>query len=51
MDDAKDRTLKGMVFYDFRKMTNTLCQDTCTERYPKFLYKFWKHKKLHKALF
>ncbi|XP_026790893.3 WSC domain-containing protein 1 [Pangasianodon hypophthalmus] len=31
MDDAKDRTLKGMVFYDFRKMTSTLCQDTCTE--------------------
>ncbi|XP_030633732.1 WSC domain containing 1a [Chanos chanos] len=31
LDDAKDRTLKGMVFYDFRKMTTTLCQDTCTE--------------------
>uniref|UniRef100_A0A672MYD5 WSC domain containing 1 n=1 Tax=Sinocyclocheilus grahami TaxID=75366 RepID=A0A672MYD5_SINGR len=31
LDDAKDRALKGMVFYDFRKMTNTLCQDTCTE--------------------
>ncbi|MCJ8740376.1 hypothetical protein PDJAM_G00058250 [Pangasius djambal] len=31
MDDATDRTLKGMVFYDFRKMTSTLCQDTCTE--------------------
>uniref|UniRef100_A0A673IYU7 WSC domain-containing protein 1-like n=1 Tax=Sinocyclocheilus rhinocerous TaxID=307959 RepID=A0A673IYU7_9TELE len=31
LDDAKDRTLKGMVFYDFRKMTSTLCQDTCTE--------------------
>uniref|UniRef100_A0A4W4GC45 WSC domain-containing protein n=1 Tax=Electrophorus electricus TaxID=8005 RepID=A0A4W4GC45_ELEEL len=26
-----DRALKGMVFYDFRKMTSTLCQDTCTE--------------------
>uniref|UniRef100_A0A8B9J429 WSC domain containing 1 n=1 Tax=Astyanax mexicanus TaxID=7994 RepID=A0A8B9J429_ASTMX len=32
LDDAKDRSLKGMVFYDFRKMTSTLCQDTCTER-------------------
>uniref|UniRef100_A0A673HKX5 WSC domain-containing protein 1-like n=1 Tax=Sinocyclocheilus rhinocerous TaxID=307959 RepID=A0A673HKX5_9TELE len=31
LDDAKDRALKGMVFYDFRKMTSTLCQDTCTE--------------------
>ncbi|XP_062873116.1 sialate:O-sulfotransferase 1 [Trichomycterus rosablanca] len=31
LDDAKDRVLKGMVFYDFRKMTSTLCQDTCTE--------------------
>ncbi|XP_022536815.2 WSC domain-containing protein 1 [Astyanax mexicanus] len=31
LDDAKDRSLKGMVFYDFRKMTSTLCQDTCTE--------------------
>ncbi|KAK1786363.1 hypothetical protein P4O66_018065 [Electrophorus voltai] len=30
-DDARDRALKGMVFYDFRKMTSTLCQDTCTE--------------------
>lgn len=33
LDDAKDRALKGMVFYDFRKMTSTLCQDTCMERY------------------
>lgn len=41
-DDARDRTLKGMVFYDFRKMTSTLCQDTCTERYlNKFSHKFW----------
>ncbi|XP_016312851.1 WSC domain-containing protein 1-like [Sinocyclocheilus anshuiensis] len=31
LDDAKDRALKGMVFYDFRKMTSTLCQDTCME--------------------
>nr|XP_055052760.1 WSC domain-containing protein 1 [Misgurnus anguillicaudatus] len=31
LDDAKDRALKGMFFYDFRKMTSTLCQDTCTE--------------------
>ncbi|TRY81811.1 hypothetical protein DNTS_001889 [Danionella cerebrum] len=31
MDDAKDRALRGMVFYDFRKMTSTLCLDTCTE--------------------
>uniref|UniRef100_A0AAR2LCW1 WSC domain-containing protein n=1 Tax=Pygocentrus nattereri TaxID=42514 RepID=A0AAR2LCW1_PYGNA len=31
LDDSKDRALKGMVFYDFRKMTSTLCQDTCTE--------------------
>lgn len=38
LDDAKDRTLKGNVFYDFRKMTSTLCQDTCTERYPNFPY-------------
>ncbi|KAG9328908.1 hypothetical protein JZ751_009373 [Albula glossodonta] len=31
LDDAKDRALKGSVFYDFRKMTSTLCQDTCSE--------------------
>ncbi|XP_076832916.1 WSC domain containing 1a [Brachyhypopomus gauderio] len=30
-DDPMDRALKGVVFYDFRKMTSTLCQDTCTE--------------------
>ncbi|KAG7470561.1 hypothetical protein MATL_G00115150 [Megalops atlanticus] len=31
LDDAKDRAMKGSVFYDFRKMTSTLCQDTCSE--------------------
>ncbi|XP_064158014.1 sialate:O-sulfotransferase 1 [Anguilla rostrata] len=31
LDDSKDRALKGSVFYDFRKMTSTLCQDTCSE--------------------
>uniref|UniRef100_A0AAY4BKH6 WSC domain-containing protein n=1 Tax=Denticeps clupeoides TaxID=299321 RepID=A0AAY4BKH6_9TELE len=30
-DDAKDRTLKGTVSYDFRKMSTSLCQDTCSE--------------------
>ncbi|KPP67443.1 WSC domain-containing protein 1-like [Scleropages formosus] len=27
----KERGLKGTVFYDFRKMSSTLCQDTCSE--------------------
>uniref|UniRef100_A0A3B3SB58 WSC domain containing 1 n=1 Tax=Paramormyrops kingsleyae TaxID=1676925 RepID=A0A3B3SB58_9TELE len=31
LDDAKGRALKGAVFYDFRKMTSTMCQDTCSE--------------------
>ncbi|XP_062408873.1 sialate:O-sulfotransferase 1 [Sardina pilchardus] len=31
LDDAKDRALKGTVFYDFRRMTSSLCQDTCSE--------------------
>ncbi|MBN3299787.1 WSCD1 protein, partial [Amia calva] len=31
LDDSKERALKGTVFYDFRKMTSTLCQDTCSE--------------------
>ncbi|MGH0189732.1 UNVERIFIED_CONTAM: hypothetical protein FKN15_037875 [Acipenser sinensis] len=32
LDDSKERALKGTVFYDFRKMTSSLCQDTCSER-------------------
>ncbi|XP_058853876.1 sialate:O-sulfotransferase 1-like [Acipenser ruthenus] len=31
LDDSKERALKGTVFYDFRKMTSSLCQDTCSE--------------------
>ncbi|KAG7483666.1 hypothetical protein MATL_G00040820 [Megalops atlanticus] len=31
LDDKADRALGGTVFYDFRKMTSTLCQDTCSE--------------------
>ncbi|KAJ8394677.1 hypothetical protein AAFF_G00042770, partial [Aldrovandia affinis] len=31
LDDKEDRALGGTVFYDFRKMTSTLCQDTCSE--------------------
>ncbi|MGH0179191.1 UNVERIFIED_CONTAM: hypothetical protein FKN15_001116 [Acipenser sinensis] len=34
LDDSKERALKGTVFYDFRKMTSSLCQDTCSERGP-----------------
>ncbi|KAJ8275895.1 hypothetical protein COCON_G00076470 [Conger conger] len=31
LDDKDNRALGGNVFYDFRKMTSTLCQDTCSE--------------------
>ncbi|XP_043910200.1 WSC domain-containing protein 1 [Protopterus annectens] len=31
-DDAKERELKGSVFYDFRKMSLPFCLDSCTER-------------------
>ncbi|XP_077167195.1 sialate:O-sulfotransferase 1 isoform X2 [Paroedura picta] len=31
-DDARERTLKGAVFYDFRKMTVSHCQEACAER-------------------
>ncbi|KAM6162986.1 sialate:O-sulfotransferase 1 [Rhynchocyon petersi] len=31
-DDGQERTLKGAVFYDLRKMTVTHCQDACAER-------------------
>ncbi|KAJ7309066.1 hypothetical protein JRQ81_008358 [Phrynocephalus forsythii] len=31
-DDSRDRTLKGAVFYDLRKMTISHCQDACAER-------------------
>ncbi|XP_028662415.1 WSC domain-containing protein 1-like [Erpetoichthys calabaricus] len=31
VDDAKSRALKGTVFYDFRKMTSSMCRDTCSE--------------------
>uniref|UniRef100_I3NH40 WSC domain containing 1 n=1 Tax=Ictidomys tridecemlineatus TaxID=43179 RepID=I3NH40_ICTTR len=31
-DEGQERTLKGVVFYDLRKMTVTHCQDACAER-------------------
>ncbi|XP_070417093.1 sialate:O-sulfotransferase 1 isoform X1 [Equus przewalskii] len=31
-DDGQERTLKGAVFYDLRKMTIPHCQDACAER-------------------
>ncbi|NWV67538.1 WSCD1 protein, partial [Malurus elegans] len=31
-DDTRDRTLKGAVFYDLRKMTVAHCQEACAER-------------------
>nr|XP_012634608.1 WSC domain-containing protein 1 isoform X3 [Microcebus murinus] len=31
-DDGQERTLKGAVFYDLRKMTVSHCQDACAER-------------------
>ncbi|NXW66983.1 hypothetical protein DUI87_12287 [Hirundo rustica rustica] len=30
--DSRERTLKGAVFYDLRKMTVTHCQEACAER-------------------
>ncbi|KAJ8348734.1 hypothetical protein SKAU_G00273230 [Synaphobranchus kaupii] len=40
LDDKDNRALGGNVFYDFRKMTSTLCQDTCSERYAEPLFFF-----------
>ncbi|XP_040309449.1 sialate:O-sulfotransferase 1 isoform X2 [Herpailurus yagouaroundi] len=31
-DSGRDRTLKGAVFFDLRKMTVSHCQDACAER-------------------
>ncbi|XP_043574433.1 WSC domain-containing protein 1-like isoform X2 [Chiloscyllium plagiosum] len=31
-DESKEKALKGAVFYDFRKMTVSQCQDSCAER-------------------
>ncbi|XP_064833245.1 sialate:O-sulfotransferase 1-like [Oncorhynchus masou masou] len=31
MHDANDQALGGTVLYDLRKMTSSLCQDTCSE--------------------
>ncbi|KAF6300156.1 WSC domain containing 1 [Rhinolophus ferrumequinum] len=31
-DDGQERTLKGAVFFDLRKMTISHCQDACAER-------------------
>ncbi|OWK14020.1 WSCD1 [Cervus elaphus hippelaphus] len=31
-DDGQERTLKGAVFFDLRKMTVAHCQDACAER-------------------
>ncbi|NXX49552.1 WSCD1 protein, partial [Tricholaema leucomelas] len=31
-DDSRERTLKGAVFYDLRKMTVSHCQEACAER-------------------
>ncbi|XP_014018707.1 WSC domain-containing protein 1 isoform X1 [Salmo salar] len=32
LDNSKKRALKGSVSTDFRKMTSTMCQDTCSAR-------------------
>ncbi|XP_051847444.1 WSC domain-containing protein 1 [Antechinus flavipes] len=32
VDSVQDRTLKGAVFYDLRKMTVSNCQEACAER-------------------
>ena len=32
LHDASQRALGGTVLYDTRKMTSSLCQDTCSER-------------------
>ncbi|XP_050177799.1 WSC domain-containing protein 1 [Myiozetetes cayanensis] len=31
-DDSRERTLKGAIFYDLRKMTVAHCQEACAER-------------------
>ncbi|XP_075374019.1 sialate:O-sulfotransferase 1 [Mycteria americana] len=31
-DDSRERTLKGAVFYDLRRMTVSHCQEACAER-------------------
>ncbi|XP_029468385.1 WSC domain-containing protein 1 [Rhinatrema bivittatum] len=31
-DDSEDRAMKGVVFYDLRKMTVSHCQEACAER-------------------
>ncbi|TFK12875.1 RING finger protein B [Platysternon megacephalum] len=31
-DDSREKTLKGAVFYDLRKMTVSHCQEACAER-------------------
>ncbi|XP_006016173.1 WSC domain-containing protein 1 [Alligator sinensis] len=31
-DDSRERTMKGAVFYDLRKMTVSHCQEACAER-------------------
>jgi len=31
-DSGRDRTLRGAVFFDLRKMTVSHCQDACAER-------------------
>nr|XP_020668131.1 WSC domain-containing protein 1 isoform X1 [Pogona vitticeps]XP_020668132.1 WSC domain-containing protein 1 isoform X1 [Pogona vitticeps] len=31
-DDSRERTMKGAVFYDLRKMTISHCQEACAER-------------------
>ena len=31
-DDGQERTLKGAVFFDLRKMTVSHCQNACAER-------------------
>lgn len=39
MNDDKQHALGGTVLYDFRKMTSSLCQDTCSERWA--WMKYW----------
>lgn len=46
IDDTQKRALRGVSFFDYKKMTVFRCQDNCAERYDSL-----KQKKCPSSLF
>jgi len=43
VDDTQKRALRGVSFFDYKKMTVFRCQDNCAERYSMSTETFYLH--------